>query len=237
MPNYKLVNPYIIGSMNTTFEANSSMEAAKQAYENVSKYFGNSMPSYRFTLKRLSSDNKIMGGSEKSFLHFEAKEKKGENNLVNFEINQIKADKDIKNFQQRLNKVANQDIKMKSHLEGGKPRKTSKKTSRKLSREVSGINSESSVVAPKKKYVDSKESDLYDYDDDLSDYFDVEYDRKRNKPLIYEPIAYYWYDPYIYPLMDTWFMPSFVLPLQPQIAIDTYTIGNLVNTSGRLSYF
>ena len=232
MPNYKLVNPYIIGSMNTTFEAKSSMEAAKNAYENVSKYFGNSMPSYRFTLKRLSSDNKIMGGSEKSFLHFEAKEKKGENNLVNFEINQIKADKDIKNFQQRLNKVANQDIKMK--LDGGK----AKKTSHKARREVSGISSESSVIPPKKKYVESKSLDNdNDFDDDLSDYFDVNYDRNRNKPLIYEPISYYWYDPYIYPLTDAWFMPSFVLPIQPQIAIDTYTIGNLINASSRISYF
>jgi len=232
MPNYKLVNPYIIGSMTTTFEANSSMEAAKQAYENVSKYFGNTIPSYRFSLKRLSSDSKIMGGSEKSFLHFEAKEKKGKNNIVNFEINQIKADKDIKNFQQRLNKVVNQDMKMKSHLDGGK----SKKTSHKAKREVSGISSESSVVPPKKRFVENRSS-YDDYDDDLSDYFDVEYDRKRNKPLIYEPISYYWYDPYIYPFTDAWFMPSFVLPIQPQIAIDTYTLGNLVNTTSRLSYW
>jgi len=234
MPNYKLVNPYIIGSMNTTFEANSSMEAAKQAYENVSKYFGNSMPSYRFTLKRLSSDSKIMGGSEKSFLHFEAKETKGKNDLVNFEINQIKGAKDIKNFQQRLNKVANQDIKIKSQLEGGKPKKGSYKSKR----EVSGINSESSVIAPKKQYVESKSKyNDDDYDDDLSDYFDVNYDRHRNKPIIYEPISYYWYDPYIYPLTDSWFMPTFVLPIQPQIAIDTYTIGSLINASSRLSYF
>ena len=30
MPKYQLVNPYIIGSMNTSFEGNSSLEAANQ---------------------------------------------------------------------------------------------------------------------------------------------------------------------------------------------------------------
>jgi hypothetical protein len=224
MPNYKLVNPYIIGSMNTSFEANSSMEAAKKAYENLSQYFGNSMPSFKFSLKRLSSDNKIMGGSEKSFLHFEAKEEKKKNNLVTFEINQIKADKNIAPFQQRLNKVANQDIKYKNNLDGGKGRKSSKKVSHKARREVKGIDSEESVLAKKNKYV---KSSVNDYDDDLSDYFDSEYDRPRTGPLVYEPISYYWYDPYIYPLTDNWYMPTFVLPLQPRVTIDSHTLLNL----------
>jgi hypothetical protein len=232
MPNYQLVNPYIIGSMNTSFEAKSSMEAAKKAYENVSQYFGNSIPSYKFTLKRLSSDNKIMGGSEKSFLHFEAKEEKGKNNLVTFEINQIKADKDIKPFQQRLNKVVNQDLKHKAQLNGGK--KSSKKVSHKARREVTGVTSEDSVLPRKSKYVESAAND---YDEDLSDYFDSDFNRSKKGPLIYEPISYYWYDPYIYPLTDNWFMPTFVLPLQPQISIDSHTLLNLNNSAFRYGYY
>jgi len=232
MPNYQLVNPYIIGSMNTSFEAKSSMEAAKKAYENVSQYFGNAMPSYKFTLKRLSSDNKIMGGSEKSFLHFEAKEAKGKNNLVTFEINQIKADKDIKPFQQRLNKVVNQDLKLKSNLGGGKGRKSSKKVSRKARREVKGVESEESVLPKKNKYVKGSN----DYDDDLSDYFDEDYDKPRTGPLVYEPISYYWYDPYIYPFTDNWYMPTFVLPLQPRVTIDSHTLLNLSNSTYSVGY-
>jgi len=231
MPNYQLVNPYIMGSMNTNFEAKSSMEAAKKAYENVSQYFGNSMPSFKFTLKRLSSDSKIVGGSEKSFLHFEAKEEKKKNNLVTFEINQIKADKDLKAFQQRLNKVANQDLKHKANLDGGKGRKSSKKVSHKARRAIDSDND--SVLSKKKQYVDSPKNN---YDEDLSDYFDSDYDRPRKGPLVYEPISYYWYDPYIYPFTDNWYMPTFVLPLQPRVTIDSHTLLNLSNQTYSVGY-
>jgi hypothetical protein len=232
MPKYQLVNPYIIGSMNTSFEGNSSLEAAKSAYENLSQYFGNTMPSFRFSLKRLSADGKVKGGSEKSFLHFEATEKKGKNNLVTFEINQIEADKNIQPFQQRLNKVVNQDLKHKANISGGKGRKGSKKMSHKARREVKGVDSEDSVLPKKNKYVDAKN----DYDEDLSDYFDSDYDRPRKGPLIYEPISYYWYDPYIYPFTDNWYMPTFVLPLQPRITIDSHTLLNLGNSTYNVGY-
>ena len=182
---YKLVNPYIIGSMNTTFNAKSSMEAAKLAYENLSQYFGNHMPKFQFTLKRLSGDSKVVGGSEKSFIHFEVNEKKGADDKVKYEINELETNKNMKNFQQRLNKVANQHEKQLEKQHGGK------------------------------KYVKD--------DSELSDYFD-DYEKPRKGPLVYEPIVYYWYDPFLYPTLDRWYVPTFVLPIQPRVVFDSHSL-------------
>ena len=181
---YKLVNPYIIGSMQSTFEADSSMEAAKLAYQNLSQYFGNHMPEFRFTLKRLSSDGKVVGGSTKSFLHFKVTENKGSNDNVKYEITELHNAQNVANFQKRLNKVANQDEKKNNQVGG-------------------------------KKYVK---------DDDLSDYFDSEIDRPRKGPLVYEPIVYYWYDPFVYNYVDRWYIPTFVLPIQPRVVFDSHSL-------------
>ena len=185
---YKLVNPYIIGSMNTSFSANSSMEAAKLAYENLSQYFGNHMPEFSFTLKRLSKNNQVVGGSSKSFIHFSVKETKGNDDKVKYEISELDSNKNISNFQSRLNKVANQDAKQS----GGEHHKG-------------------------KKYV--RES----VEDELSDYFDSELEKPRKGPLVYEPIVYYWYDPFVYPSVDRWYVPTFVLPIQPRVVFDAHS--------------
>jgi len=61
------------------------------------------------------------------------------------------------------------------------------------------------------------------YDDDMSDYF-YDYERPRTGPLVYNPISYYWYNPYIYPLSDRWYVPTFVLPIQPRVVIDSHSL-------------
>jgi len=182
---YKLVNPYIIGSMNTTFNADSSLEAAKLAYDNLSQYFGNHMPEFRFTLKRLSKDSKVIGGSSKSFIHFLAQETKDKNDKVHYEISEIDGTGNLSKFQQRLNKVANQDERQKGGEHKGK------------------------------KYVKD--------DEELSDYFDSD-EKPRKGPLVYEPIVYYWYDPIIYPAVDRWYVPTFVLPIQPRVVFDSHSL-------------
>jgi len=199
MKSYKLTNPYIIGSMNTKFQAKSSLEAAKDAYDNLSQYFGNHMPVFRFTLKRLSSDGEIMNGSANSFLHFEVNERKNKNDIVNYEIQPIEGVKkeSIKNYQSRLNKVVHQDLEEKEKLKGG---------------------------AKKKKYVSESEFDDDDDDDEISDYFDMDEERPRRGPLVYEPISYYWYDPFLYPLVDRLYVPTFVLPLQPRVVFDSHSL-------------
>ena len=192
---YKLVNPYIIGSMETNFKGKDSLEAANKAYQEVSQYLGNSMPDFKFTLKRMSKDGRVVGGSENSFKHFQVKEKREGGSNISYAITEIEMNPKIKieHFQESLNKVVHQDAK----LSGGK----------------SG-----------KKYV--KGNDYGDDDEDLSDYFDRS-DRPRKGPLVYEPISYYWYNPYLYPFSDKFYVPTFVLPLQPRVIFDTHTLGYL----------
>jgi hypothetical protein len=170
--------------MNTSYNADSSLEAAKLAYDNLSQYFGNHMPVFRFTLKRMSKDSKVVGGSSKSFLHFEVNEVTDDNNKVKYEIKEITGGDNIKSFQERLNKVASQDEKKGGAHKG-------------------------------KKYVDS---------DEYSDYFDSDIEKPRKGPLVYEPIVYYWYDPFVYPVVDRWYVPTFVLPLQPRVVFDSHSL-------------
>jgi len=191
---YKLVNPYIIGSMETNFKGKDSLEAANKAYQEISQYLGNSMPDFNFTLKRMSKDGRVIGGSESSFKHFQVKEKKEGGPNISYAITEIEMNPkvDIKHFQESLNKVANQDAKLNG---GGK------------------------------KYV--KGNDYDDDNEDLSDYFDKS-DRPRKGPLVYEPISYYWYDPYIYPFTNKFYVPTFVLPIQPRVIIDNHSWGYMM---------
>jgi hypothetical protein len=156
------------------------------------------MPEFRMTLKILSSNKKVMGGSASSFLHFQVVETKMKNSdTVNYEINPITGVKKdvLANFQKRLAKVALQDQK-EQEQKGG-------------------------IISKKNKYVNGSD---YDDDDEISDYFDLEAERPRRGPLVYEPISYYWYDPFVYPLVDRWYVPTFVLPLQPRVVYDSHSL-------------
>lgn len=192
MKTYELTNPYVMGSLNKKFQANSSLEAAKSAYDNLSQYFGNHMPVFRFTLKRLSSNGNIIDGSPSSFLHFEVNETIGKNDTVNYEIKEINGVKKnvVSNYQKRLEKVVQQNTELERQKGGAK-----------------------------KKFVPDS-----DDDDEVSDYFDLVADRPRRGPLVYEPISYYWYDPFLYPYVDRWYVPTFVLPLQPRVVFDSHSL-------------
>ena len=212
--NYKLVNPYVIGSMNKSFSASSSLEAAKLAYSELSQYFGNHMPVFRFTLKKMDGHNSAVGGSAKDFVHFETNERKNKKNEVSYEIKQISV-KDMKGFQSRLDKVANQDeTKM-----GGAKGKKSKKT-KKVKKSKKDDYSDSDSDSDRGNYV---ERPAYTDNNDLSDYFDDELEGPRKGPLTYDPISYYWYDPFLYPTLDRWYVPTFVLPIQPRIVMDAHS--------------
>jgi len=210
--NYKLVNPYVIGSMNKSFNASSSIEAAKLAYNELSQYFGNHMPAFRFTLKKVGTNNSVVKGESKDFIHFEANENKGKDNKVTYEIKQIEGN-NMKSFQSRLNKVANQDEKQNG---GAKSKKSIKKAKKTKSRKD---DSESDSDSDRGNYVERNSGN-----DDLSDYFDDDYEAPRKGPLTYDPISYYWYDPFVYPTVDRWYLPTFVLPIQPRVVIDAHSL-------------
>jgi len=103
---YMLTNPYIEGDANKVFKAINSLEASKMAYEEISKYFNNSVHNFRFSLLKLKSDsvdeqnlkpNKFNllqygGGIENNkfnannFSHFEVSEKITKNGEVDYSI-------------------------------------------------------------------------------------------------------------------------------------------------------
>jgi len=49
---FQLVNPCIEGSIKTKFKGETSLEAANNAYEHISKYFSNNVPKFLFSLKK-----------------------------------------------------------------------------------------------------------------------------------------------------------------------------------------
>jgi hypothetical protein len=133
-------------------------------------------------------------------------------NKVTYEIKQIEGN-NMKNFQSRLNKVANQDEKQNG---GAKSKKSVKKAKKTKSRKD---DSESDSDSDRGNYVERNSGN-----DDLSDYFDDDYEAPRKGPLTYDPISYYWYDPFVYPTVDRWYLPTFVLPIQPRVVIDAHSL-------------
>jgi len=109
MSNYKLINPYIEGTLVTTFTAPSQLDAACSAWETLSKYITNTVPKFAFTLKNVNDG---------SLSHFIVKESLRGGKSADYKIKQLdlKLSKDIvKQFEKRLS------------MKGGKKHKKDKK--------------------------------------------------------------------------------------------------------------
>ena len=74
---YALVNPLLIGTLNTTVQAQNSANAAKEIYNRISPYFSATQPNLIFTLQKLKSTGGNIGqrggGNDKSSLFFPRK--------------------------------------------------------------------------------------------------------------------------------------------------------------------
>jgi len=152
---YMLTNPYIEGDANKVFRATNSLEASKMAYEEISKYFNNSVHNFRFSLLKLKSDSvderkpktnkfdllQYGGGSqnnkfnENNFSHFEVSEKISKNGEVDYSIKKYNGT--INNIEHLVKNIMEIQNKLKS--------KRSKKMSESSdSSEQSGSGSEES---------------------------------------------------------------------------------------------
>ena len=106
---YKLVNPYILGQMETTFKGKSVLEVGTNAYNTMSQYFNNDIPSFYFTMQKVGSKNKIGGGKNTDYVHFRVTEKK-HNKKVDYKIKEVKITKNTKgmtSFKKSLQKFIN----------------------------------------------------------------------------------------------------------------------------------
>lgn len=86
MKYYTLVNPKIEGTLKTTFKCDTPLEAANEAYAAVSKYFANTLPTFRFSLE---CDSKLY--------HYQAEEKL-KNDNADYVITQFKGNVDERGF-------------------------------------------------------------------------------------------------------------------------------------------
>lgn len=110
MVNFKLINPYIDGSLKTVFSADNAKNAAEQVWESLSGHVLNNVPKFAFTLEQTSD------GSLHNFIVQErSKDKK-----VKYCINELDCDvsaKTKKAFKKNL-----ENFKNKKTQYGGKKR-------------------------------------------------------------------------------------------------------------------
>lgn len=105
---YRLINPYIEGSIPTIVKAKNSFDGGKKIYSSLSKLFTNTVDNFYMTIENTKS---------KKLTHFKIKEKRGENNIVNFKLSEF-----TDNFDTQLENKLIKNIKALKQ-EGGKKRK------------------------------------------------------------------------------------------------------------------
>ena len=77
MSKYKLINPQIDGSMDTTVKGRNSFSAAKKIYNNLSQYFTNHLDNFYITLQNLDTHE---------LSNFKIQEKRKDNDNVNYDL-------------------------------------------------------------------------------------------------------------------------------------------------------
>ena len=77
---YRLINPYIEGSIDTMVRARNSFSAGKKLYNTISNYFTNHVEDFYMTIQNVET---------KELTHFKVGEKKGANDTVDFNLVKI----------------------------------------------------------------------------------------------------------------------------------------------------
>ena len=157
--NYILVNPYIHGNINTSFSANNHLDAAKKAYDTISEYFNNNIPTFHFTLQKLEKKKMIGGGRNNDYHHFKVTEvKKG--SQVEFGITALNV---IGNSNQ-MNKFRTELEKRLKIQDGGKKKKKKKYNNWEDDDSSSSSSSSSSDYRPKYRNIISQPMMNWYYD-------------------------------------------------------------------------
>ncbi len=131
---YTLLNPHIVGDFKNQVKANTSYEAAKIFYNNLSQHFNNDVPKFHFTIQK--------GGSGTGkYYHFQVKEKKTENK-VTFKIEVMK---DLETTHEAMGPFHEKLEKFKEKLDqaGGKKKHRKSKKSKKYDDDDSDSDSDS----------------------------------------------------------------------------------------------
>src|SRR5438105_13143025 len=128
MENYKLINPFIEGSLKCHFNGDDNLDAAQNTWNTLSKYITNNVPKFAFTLENTKDG---------TLSHFLVKETMNGNDSVKYKILELDDYNNLGNindFKSRFSKFIDS-----RKLSGGK-----KHRKHKHNREDDGSSSSSS---------------------------------------------------------------------------------------------
>lgn len=103
---YRLINPYIEGSLDTIVRAKNSFSAGKKLYNSISNHFTNHVEDFYMTIQNLET---------KDLSHFKVNEKRGNGGNVDFKL--VKMDK---TFPEDLNKKLISSVERLEKQSGGR---------------------------------------------------------------------------------------------------------------------
>ena len=103
---YRLLNPYIEGTIDTVVRAKNSFNAGKKLYNNISTYFTNHLDDFYMTVQNMET---------KDLTHFKINEKRSDNGTVDFNL--VKLDE---KFNPDLEKKLINNVDKLTQQSGGK---------------------------------------------------------------------------------------------------------------------
>lgn len=74
---YRLINPYIEGSVDTTVNSRNSFNGAKKLYKNISEYFTNHVKNFNMVIQNVNTDK---------LTHFKINEKNSKDGTVDYDL-------------------------------------------------------------------------------------------------------------------------------------------------------
>ena len=194
MVKYDLVNPCILGQFNSTYETKTSLDAAKQFWNELTPHITNNLPEMYITLQS--------GGT---LHHFKIREKISEGSkMANYTISEVSLNisaKEKKLFTSQIQQVKQERLSQIEQQVGGENKKTKR---------YKGVEPSSS------SHSDSKSDSDSDSDSDSEN--DKDYFNFSRYKRISQPIVYWHYTPFIYRITK-FFTPTFNIPLTPYVHI------------------
>ena len=217
MPKYSLVNPIIIGNLNTTVVSDNDAVAAKELYVRLSKYFNKPQNNLIFTIQRVSSKDNDNNKDQQKFYSFKVKEVEKKNELV-YTISRytgkVNKDKLSNSISRVFNKIKAEDDLLSSESENdNKPQNGGAKSDNKYSSKLEDSDSFNKL--------------LEELDEDEEEFEFKNKKKYKNElvlpyfaiPGLIDPISYYWYSNIYYDLPKM-IVPSFIPTISPRIVID-----------------
>jgi len=209
---YTLVNPIVIGNLNTTVTASNNAIAAKEIYSRLSNYFNKTQKSLIFTIQKVNNQN---GGSDH----------KSKPSFYSFKVSEVETNGQVIFTIARYNGKVNYD-KLQSSIN---------KVHNKASKNIDSLLTETSESFSMQGGSKHKKDDSDSFDEILEELEDeeIQINRKnKNKyrqelvypyfyiPTLIDPISYYWYVN-VYDGLSKLLVPSFVPTLtNTRIMID-----------------